>query len=125
MRLALLEALRVILLVSTIAGFLSGCNGTNPDTTQRMTITVESAATVLNAVANARDAGLVTQTLVNQYKPIVDAFAAAKAQAEKSLAAGDTNAYTSALNQLNAAYNQLVPLLQQINAKKTAATTAP
>jgi hypothetical protein len=129
------------LLLCGAAVFLTGCPSqtsqpgaatrpSGPDNTAKLTLVNNGATFVLNSLANARDNGLLTQATLNQYKPAIDAFAAAKARAEQELKSGDTNAYADAISQLSAAYARLVPLLSKISVPTApplspAATTQP
>jgi len=117
-----------ILLAFTL--FLSGCPVQHSPTTQPVTYTpaqtlilgTDTLTATLNGIADARDLGLVTQTEVNSYKPVIDALIAVRNQAEKDLRAGNVTDAQSYLNQYQAGLNQLAPLLAKIAAKKQATT---
>lgn len=99
--------------------------GGGPDATQRLSLATQGATFTLNTIANARDAGFLSQAELNGWKPVVDAFAAARNEARRELGAGNTSAYEAAYAQLTAAYAQLQPLLQQIAARQGPPATRP
>ncbi len=109
---------------------LAGCKVQNTPTTQPTTYTpaqtlilgTDTLTATLNAVADARDLGLITQADVDQYKPVIDGILAVRAQAEKDLRAGNVTDAESYMKQYQAALDKLAPLLAKIAVKKLATT---
>lgn len=119
-----IKSILSIVFLASIAAFATGCQPVPTPTTQPaapVTITPAKQLTIelalgtlgINGLANARDTGLITQAELNLNKPYIDAFRAAKNAAEADINAGNTSNFTDDLNQLNAAYLQLIPLLQK------------
>lgn len=98
-----------------------GCATTPPDPVQRLKAATESATFTINTIANARDAGLLTQPEIDRYKPAVMAFLAAQAEAERQIRAGQSDTVQNALAQVEAAAVPLQPLLTLINQRKAGA----
>lgn len=96
---------------------IAGC-AAPADPTQRLRVATVSATFTLNTIANARDAGLITQAEIDPYKPAVEAFIVAQAEAERELKAGQTDTAQNTLAQVEAAAVPLMPLLNLIDARK-------
>jgi len=96
---------------------MAGC-AAPADPTQRLRVATVSATFTLNTIANARDAGLIKQSDIDPYRPYVEAFMAAQAEAERELRAGETDHIQAALAQVEAAAVPLAPLLAKIEAAK-------
>lgn len=98
---------------------LAGCaNNAQVSATQRLTETEKAYRIVLSTMADARDAGLVTQAQLDATKPERAAVDAALAAAEADQKKGDVSALGEALDTASAALSRLQPILDQINGKK-------
>jgi hypothetical protein len=125
---AAMKLLAAGLLLAALSGCASGTSATTqpsaPDSTQQLTIATDTAAFTLDGVAKARDAGLVTQAEIDNFKPYIDALIAARARAETQLRAGNTDGFTAAVSDIQAAYVQLEPLMSQISRGRPATKPA-
>lgn len=124
------------LVVSVVGAFalmcFTGCQSQTP--AQKLALQNQTVALALNAAADLRDAGLLSQAEIDQAKPFVDAYLAAERVAERQIraaeaakAAGqpvDQNAVDDAVQQALAALRPLEPFLAKLDAAKAKARPA-
>lgn len=118
MRLRRPETRLLVCLVFVAALLGGGACQSNKTPVQKLADVNATVKTAYVTIANARDAGWIKQSQIDQYKSAFDALDAALDQAQADQAKGDVTGANAAVNAAMAALAQLQPLIDAAAAKK-------